>query len=151
MILKSIDNSELELKIVGYEFQEIQKDKHSSNFLRIYTKVSSFHWSWEFIAPCLLTWEIFSLAKWLKSIVNNKILSRKKEFIEPNLRLRLVKKMKNLKKIRVYFSHESRPPSVTPAIKKNFWIDFTISDADLISASDSLFSELDLFPIREIV
>jgi hypothetical protein len=150
MILKSSDNSEIELKIINYEFEKIQKDLHSTNFLRIHVIVKSLHFSWEFKGPYLLTWEILSIAKWLKAIANNDTSTRKKEFIEHNLRFRLVKKSKSLKTIRVYFSQEGRPPDMVsrPAIKKNFWLDFTITDAVLISASDSLLSELNSFPIR---
>jgi hypothetical protein len=150
MIVKSVDGSELEIRILGYEYPDTRNSTYDSNWLRVYVRVKSPRFSWKFMGPYLLTWEIFSIAKWLKALVGHDILNRKQEFIEPNLRFRLKKKSNNYKIVRICFSHEGRPPHTTSpeALKKNFQIDFTIDDTELKSASGELLAELNVFPMR---
>jgi len=150
MIAKSIDGSELEIRILSYEFEEIKEDIHSSNFLMIYVRVKSPRASWDFTGAYLLTWEIFSIAEWLKALANNDTSKNKQDFIERNLRFRLVNKLERHTNIRVYFYQEGRPPQVTinGALKKRFPIDFTFADAELVLASDLMLAELNMFPMR---
>jgi hypothetical protein len=57
MILKTIDGSEFELQIAGYQFPEIQDDEWDSNWLMIRVMFYSETHKWEAVDPCLDTYE----------------------------------------------------------------------------------------------
>ncbi|MGV8121231.1 MAG: hypothetical protein AB2L14_15835 [Candidatus Xenobiia bacterium LiM19] len=145
MIIQSVDGSELEIIITGYEFSTLMKNEYDSNWLRVHGRVKSSRLSWEFIGPWFLTWEVLSLAKWLRAIAGGGTSLKNLRFIEPCLRFKLAKRLENQAILKTCFSQEGKPSS---AEANNVWLDLVVTDAELIQASDSLLSELNIFPMR---
>ncbi len=150
MLLKSKDNSEFELTILGYEFPELEKEEYDSNWLVISIRVKKSEGSWEAKHPCLLTWEVAHLSKWLRSLPNNESVESEEDFIEPNLSFQVTKMTEEYITLRVFFGMKFKPlgtPGDSTKMDK-FWMDLTITPDDLESAADSLYSELSRFPER---
>jgi len=145
MIITGADGSELEILISGYEFPDIKGKEHDLNWLRVHGRVKSARLCWEFRGPWLLTWEIISLAKWLKAVAEDGASVKKLRFTEPCLRCRLAGKSANRATVKVCFSHEAMPSRIEG---NNVWIALEITDDELIRASASLLSELGRFPMR---
>lgn len=90
MILKSRDDAELGILLVGYEF-ETASDFFAVNRLEIKLSVRNgegYGWSQ---TPCILTWEVAALAAWLRDRGQNQPLNSPTDeylvFQEPNLQL----------------------------------------------------------------
>jgi len=145
MIMTSADGSELETGISGYEFPDNTGKEHDLNRLNVHGRVKSARLCWEFCGPWLLTWEIVSLAKWLKAVAEDGASVKTLRFTEPCLRCRLARKSGNLATVKVCFSHEAKPSRMEG---NNVWLALEVTDDELIRASASLLSELSRFPVR---
>jgi len=148
MILKGIDNQTVELKILKYQFPEINTPKDwDANWLHIYLKVDSKLGNWETVDPSLTTFEFKSLVSWFKDLAENReVKYRELDFTEPNLVFQLKDSTPKSKTVRVVFNYESKP---RPAEKgKEYYVDCVFTNEQLADVSLQLENELKLFPER---
>jgi hypothetical protein len=148
MLLQSAEDTSLELKAVGYQFPHLPHEPYDADWLNINIRVKHLRGSWSSTDPCMLTWEMASLAKWLESIADGEPVDSEESFTEPNLRFELLED--SSKKLRVYFELECRP-SWAPyrcAGMQDLWLDFDVNPEELRNAAASLRSDLQRFPIR---
>ena len=148
MLLRGIDNTEFEMKVVGYQFPHLEHEQYDSDWLNIKIRVKLPQGSWTAIDPSLLTRELVSLTEWLESIADGKRVDSEESFIEPNLRFELLEE--EPKRLRVYFELESRP-SWAPfdgAGMDDLWAEFEINAEELREAAASLGEDLKQFPTR---
>ena len=71
-----------QLDIVDYQFPEIE-DGYDANWLVVEVEVSNELGSWKKQDPCVLTWELHWLSKWL----NNLELAKSNEFVVMELQI----------------------------------------------------------------
>jgi hypothetical protein len=147
--LTATNRSSFELKIVGYEFPELADVEYDSNWLEIAINVCAAQGAWTATHPSLLTYEVEHLADWFEGLAEGRPVDDKVHFIEPNLSFE-VQGTESEKRLRVYFELESRP-SWAPwegVPQKNLWVQFPLSEIDLLGAAQSLRTELSRFPQR---
>ncbi len=148
MLLKNGDNTEFEMKVVGYQFPHIENEEYDSNWLNIMIRVKLPQGSWTATDPSLLTWELISLTEWLEKIAEGKRVEPEKSFMEPELRFELIEEEN--KKLRVYFECSSRP-SWAPydsAGMDDLYAEFGINENELRKAAGALREDLKRFPVR---
>ncbi len=148
MLLIGNDNTEFEMKVVGYQFPHLEHEQYDSDWLSIMIRVKLPQGSWTAIDPSLLTWELVGLTEWLESIVDGKRVESEESFMEPNLRFELIEE--EPKKLRVYFELESRPgwAPYDGAGMNDLWAEFEINAEEIRAAAASLREDLKRFPIR---
>ncbi|MBI2832157.1 MAG: hypothetical protein HYX79_07870 [Chloroflexi bacterium] len=89
MHISGSDGSLFEMKVVGYEFPEIQTEEYDSNWLRIRTHIVHLaRGEWNSIDASLLTWEVEELADWFDAIAKGHRVESVQSFTEPNLSFR---------------------------------------------------------------
>lgn len=160
MKLLGQDNSFFELTILGYQFPELTGDEWDANWLKIQGHIAlpivnpTKPWKseWSFIDPCLLTWEVQSLAEWFEACASRK-LEKPEVFTEPNLEFHCPEHSTGKITIRVYFELEARPPWNSSHWDKNnfvhdLWIDLIVTPKELHEAATDLRKQLEQFPQR---
>ncbi len=85
MKLAASNKSALTLKIIGYEFPEIEGHRYDSNWLIVEVTVTHPEGSWTASDPSLLTFEVTRLADWLENINDGKKVDDTIYFTEPNI------------------------------------------------------------------
>jgi hypothetical protein len=148
MLLRGNNNTEFEMKVVGYQFPHLEHEKYDSDWLNLSIRVKLPKGSWTAVDPCLLTWELAGLTDWLESIADGKPVDSEESFMEPNLRFELIEN--EPKKLKVYFELESRP-SWAPydgAGMDDMCAEFEINKEELRDAAASLREDLKQFPTR---
>ena len=148
MILKGIDNQKVELKIMGYQFPEINTPGDwDSNWLSVYIDVHSKIDNWQTVDPSLTTSEVREIIKWFRDLsLNKEVEYAQLGFIEPNLEFNLIDKDSNLKHIKMIFNAESKPKSARE--DEEYCVDFRLSNNDLAKAADELENGLEKYPER---
>ncbi|MBI3351265.1 MAG: hypothetical protein HY036_01660 [Nitrospirae bacterium] len=149
MKLIGTDGQMFELRIVGYQYPDLETEEFDSNWLQIEGKVTHPKDSWTFTDPCLLTYEVAELAKWLESLAENRALSRTLRFIEPNLSFEF-RENPFPRTLRIYLDLEARPRWARgeKANAEDIWVEFPVSDDVLRQAADSLRRQLEKYPKR---
>jgi hypothetical protein len=149
MKLASRDGHFLELRILGYEFPQLETEEYDSNWLIIAGNVTHSRGSWQFTQPCLLTYEAERLASWMDALAEANLLSTTCGFIEPNLEFRALFNTKR-PVLQVYFNLEARPlwASSACAGKEDIWVEFPIEELDLRTATRQWRTELTAYPQR---
>ncbi|HNR13321.1 MAG TPA: hypothetical protein PKM59_08415 [Thermodesulfobacteriota bacterium] len=147
MLLKDT-NAEFEMRIVGYQFPDLEDVQYDSDWLNISVRATLPQGSWTYTDPSLLTYEVAELADWLDAVADGTAVSTGIGFIEPNLAFEMVEE--EPRKLRVYFDAETRPPSAPydPEGTEELWAEFTVSADDLRTAAASLRKDLEQFPVR---
>ncbi len=79
-----INSEELKLSILGYEFPSIEED-YDANWLIVEVEVSNELGKWKRQSPCILTWELQWLSKWLLHVVNHEAKRREIGFLEQDI------------------------------------------------------------------
>lgn len=135
------DDISLELTIAGYQFPNPSGNEENNwdlNWLVIEGKVECEDKSknWTFRDPCLTTFEVEELAKWLEGPSRLPV----KIFVEPNLKFTFSPPY-----LVVVFSHESAPPWRN----RGSTMAFTLDKNDLPSLAASLRTQLEKYPFRE--
>jgi hypothetical protein len=150
----------LELRIVNYQFRTLKDqlmgreitDDHDANWLDIEISACARGRSWKTIEPCLLTWEVERLAKWLEGLAEGGTQEIEPEFVEPVLRFVVADHPSVRRRLRVYFELESRP-SWAPSKgypNEDFWIELEGGPDELRSWAADLRQQLARFPIRHV-
>ncbi len=149
MRLETADGQSLELRILGYEFPELETEEDDSNWLIVEGKIAHPRGGWKFRDPCLLTYEASRLADWLDSLARGTPSSEEVSFIEPNLSFRSLESPAGAR-LRAYFELEARPSWAPSDVVEweQCWIDFPVSELELRRAAASLRDQLKNYPQR---
>jgi hypothetical protein len=141
------DGQEVELKILGYQFDTDFDNEWDANWLRIYLNVKSNVGHWQTVDPSLLTEEVKRLTQWFADLSNEKEVDTEVDFIEPNLSFQLLDSSKDNKTIQIKFDVESKPQSADDV--KDYQIAFAFTNDELSEIANGLLVELDRFPFRQ--
>ena len=148
MILRSEkDQSEFELRLIGYQYPDIENEYWDANWLLISVRVNSPVASWTHTDPCLMTAEARDLANWLGDVAFDRQSRTRILFIEPNLSFEFVTRDADICELRLYFALESCPPGIE-AYSDEFFLNFTVTTEGLRLAANQLCASLRNFPIR---
>ncbi len=153
MLLRGRQGTELELGVVGYEFPDARFDPWDSNSLLILVRVVSPDGTWEVIDPCLTTWEVDHLVRWLAALAHRADLlaGRPLALNEPNVALtaRSIPREPDRVDVRACFALELRPPWIkSVAGTSNLCVDLDVSREELSTAALQLGADLRRFPQR---
>ncbi len=153
MLLRGRQGTELELGIVGYEFPAERFDPWDSNSLLILARIVSPDGTWEVIDPCLTTWEVDHMVRWLAALAHRAdlVAGRPLGLAEPNLTVtsRALPGEPDRVEVRACFALELRPPWVrSVAGAANLCVDLDIDRDDLVTAARQLRADLARFPQR---
>ena len=75
-----------ELNVRGYQFPEKgASDVHDAEWLKLTVGASNGESSWSNTAPCLLTWELVWLRRWLYNVIDGNFENNEISFVEPEL------------------------------------------------------------------
>lgn len=142
-------DTEFEMLVEGYQFPSIKHEQYDADWLNILVKVKHPRGIWSKSSPCMLTWELANLAKWLENIADNSLFNSEIDFMEPELSFKWFGEGKNI--LRIYL-HYSLRPSWSPYYGKNeeneLFVDFTLMPDDLRKAAASLHSKVKQFPVK---
>lgn len=143
------DGSLFEMRVVGYQFPELQTEWHDSNWLRIWIHVVHPKGEWSSIDASLLTNEVEALAKWFDAIAKGHKVEAVQDFVEPHLSFRLLDH-EGGQTLAIYFESASRPrwarSETVPA--EDLFIEFPLSELDLTHTAEQLRLELARYPQR---
>jgi hypothetical protein len=103
-------DSRIELDIRNYQFGNAAHDGWDSEWLQVAGRIECPRGRWKFVDPCLTTFELASLALWLRGLPHP--VRQSIEFTEPSLRFEHVNES-NGGALRVHFSQEASPPWAT--------------------------------------
>lgn len=147
MRLSNSDNDFLELEILGYQFPELVDDEWDSNWLNIVGRASLGGQDWNFHDPCLCTFEVLTLIKWMLSKSKGEKVSDHISFTEPNLEMNCLSN----DIIRVSFALEARPEWARGGTKEDeeLFIDIADDANQLKAAAESLMVQLARYPVRQ--
>ncbi len=150
MQLGGASGSSFKLKIVDYQFPNITDEYHDSNWLIIQVDVIHPKGAWTAVDPCLLTFDVEWLARWLEDVHSNSNKRPECSFLEPCLEFQVEVNEKSKRVLRVYFELEARPiwASCKIAGQRDLWVEFELSEIDLLAVASELRSELAKYPQR---
>lgn len=153
MLLRGRYGSELELRIVGYQFPDERFDPWDSNWLLVSIRVVSPQGTWEVVDPSLTTWEAQQVARWLDALSRRADLlaGRALGLTEPNLTLwaRPLPAEPDRVLVQACFALELRPPWLKAvAGTANLCVDLDVTRPELAAAASSLREDLARFPQR---
>lgn len=147
MKFQSSTGNSFELQIIGYQFPEITDGDYDANWMIIQVHVTNRDGTWTARDASMLTWEVSTLARWLKYRDQTYSRTQTCGFIEPNLEFRFSDDGDTLT---IFFDLELRPDWIRD--KYNFdgdvSVDFAIAELDLINSARELEQQLLQFPIR---
>lgn len=168
MRLADLSGQILELEILGYQFPDeqsfdatraiaasmgISRDvvvhdhQFDDNWLIIRGHVEIPRGSWDFKAPCLLTWEVKELCGWFRAATEGQACGPM-SFLEPNLSFELSEPMpEGNVRIVATFALEARPPWVT-LDDFEASVEFQFHLADVLRAAEELSLNLNEYPER---
>lgn len=149
MIFNGIDNQVVELKIINYQYPEINDKDWDGNWLNIYINVKSQFGNWQTTDPSLTTWEVIQLIEWFDDLsINKKPKWKDQEFTEPNLAFYVLNlETDDYKTIRISFNLECRPQNATDEI--DYFVDVHANNNELKRISNDLRKELEKYPVRK--
>ena len=146
MKLSRPDGTILEIKIKGYQFPDITDDIHDANWLQIQFISTTDGQTWETTKPCMLTWEVEKLIKWLDKISLGKSVDDKCYFIEPVISFQYYDDEIEGKKLRIDFSSRE----FDEYADRDEWLDFPFENINFERAIESLQSQLENYPKRAV-
>src|SRR5699024_10855929 len=162
------ENTELELRIAGYQFalQETADEpadassSWDSNWLVVEGAVrASDGTQWTFEDPCLTTWEVAKLSDWLQQIATETVTAAANAdadgpvfkwltFTEPNLSFAVVSLSESQAELTIVLSHEAAVPPLDPQLPKRSEITIVTNKHEIHSAAVELRGQLSAFPVR---
>ena len=147
MKLQASNGNAFEMRIIGYRFPDMTDCEYDSNWLIIEIDVIHPEGRWRARDPSMLTTEVATLSRWLRTYDHSSKKPRSCGFIEPNLEFRFADDREALA---VYFDLESRPDWIMDKdhFEGDVFIEFPRAELDLKTAADELDDELRKFPIR---
>jgi hypothetical protein len=168
MRLTDVAGQVIELEVVGYEFPDdaskqaarerarqggiigtvVGRDRNDDNWLVIRGHVETARGAWDFLAPCLETWEARELCDWLQ-VVSSGQPRGAINFLEPNIAFESATPEPDRGRVRVVanFALESRPPW-SERFDFDELIEFVFTESELRTGASSLSQSLNRFPER---
>lgn len=142
MLLKTEDGSELDLKVVGYQFPHAADER--DDWLLIHVRMKMGSDSWEAEDPALLWSEARDLAKWLDGIAKDDDRAGWSiGFLEPVLLFEASGRTQDSILLRVYCQKFPKP-----APHEHFSKTFQFNRQQLMEGAAEFRSELERFPSR---
>lgn len=137
MQFNSSNGNSFTLTIVNYEFPNNRDNYWDSNWLQILIEGRHSQGFWKALDPCLLTFEVERLAKWLEDVYYGKKNLAECSFMEPCLEFLIELKRDKSKILHIYFELEILPTWAESqgAGLRSFGIEFPISEIDLLRAA----------------
>jgi hypothetical protein len=125
------------------------RNPHDDNWLMIRGRVEAPLGSWDFLEPCLETWEVRELVGWLRAASRGEARGTL-GFLEPVIEFESATPTSggSAMKVVVNFRLEGRPPWVAHGTDDGAPVDFLFSLADLDEAASELERELAQYPER---
>ncbi len=153
MLLQGRQGTELELRIVGYQFPNERFDPWDSNWLLVSIRVVAPQGTWEVVDPALTTWEGEQVVRWLAALAQRAdlLIGRPLALTEPNITLsaRPIPGEPHRALVQACFALELRPPWLKAvAGSGNLCVDLDVARAQLASAAADLRADLTRFPQR---
>ena len=153
MLLRGRQGTELELRIVGYQFPGERFDPWDSNWLLVSIRVVAPQGTWEVVDPSLTTWEAQQVVRWLTALSQQAdlLVGRAVALTEPNLTLVARPHVGAPDRVLVQacFALELRPPWLkVVAGGGDLCVDLDVGRDDLAAAAASLQEDLAQFPQR---
>jgi hypothetical protein len=142
----------LDLCIVGYQYPDNWEGGWDSNWLMIECRIKHPPGDWNFLQPCLTTYEIEELAEWFKGLSLNQDRSTQHfpgqcTFTEPNLQF-LTTYSANLSTLKpqlhIKFGYESAPPWKSSGDSATL----TFPEVDFAAVAANLRDQLAQYPPR---
>jgi hypothetical protein len=148
LTLIGYENTWFELDVTGYQFPNAELDGWDSEWLMVAGVASCGRGKWKFCDPCLTTFELKSLAQWLRSSPNE-ASTNAIGFTEPNLSFARAGTDDGLI---ISFAQESTPPWATEQEKygEGFSITFPIELNDCTALAMGIEKILERFPVRAL-
>ena len=149
MILTSENQqTEFELRLLGYQFLDTEHDEYDSNWLMVQVNARTPAGSWSSIDPCMLTWEAHWLLNWLADLASDSESDPEMSFLEPNLFFRLSGRCDRILDVQVCVSGELRPRNEISAASDEVQIGLELSLSALHECVTNFSRELASFPVR---
>ncbi|WP_461787758.1 WapI family immunity protein [Pedobacter sp.] len=149
MTFNGIDGQTVELKIINYQYPDINDGDWDGNWLNIYLNVKSKVGHWQTVDPSLTTWDVQRLINWFDTLSKN--LGPEDtdiSFTEPNLSFEVLNDFNSDKTtVRIKFDLESRPQSAKD--DKEYFVDLIADSNELKRLSTELKNELEKYPERK--
>ena len=142
MRLRAASGNAFELLVLRYEFPDITEDRWDANWLVVSGKVTTADNGWQFVHPCVTTFELADFADWLDTLATD---GEQYAFTEPNLAFTY--SAQPAPALRVRFAHESAPPWVTGDAPELI-LEFPLDETDVHAAAAELRNALIEYPIR---
>lgn len=149
MHMSGSDGSLFEMRVVGYQFPEIQDEEYDSNWLLIQIHLVHPRGEWTTVDPCLLTYEVEELADWFDAIARGDHVDAEQHFIEPNLLFRLRDQGANGRTLAVYLALDCWAKSEAAPIDNRFVL-FPLAGVDPARVAEELRGELARYPQRAV-
>lgn len=149
MRLKGDENTEFEMKVVGYQFPHLENEPYDSDWLNIHVNVKHPRGAWSKTDACMLTFELAHLIGWLRWVADDLPAHSEESFMEPELSFEWLGGDRNI--LRVYLHYSLRPvwsPYHGPKEEEELFVEFAATPEDLRHAAAALRDELQKFPVR---
>lgn len=152
MRLTGSEGNELALRLVGYQFPAVTQDPWDSNWLLVALRVVTAQGTWEVVDPCLTTWEVKHLVRWLVNAAARDQVAADMTLTEPNLSITARSQPGDGARVLVSacFDLELRPPwaGLPSGGMGSLCIELDVARPDLARAAASLLGDLVRFPQR---
>jgi hypothetical protein len=135
----------IDLRIAAYQFPGCDNDDDDSDWLMIEGKITHPIGAWEFCEPCLTTWEVRALARWLTEVAKGEDATRSLIFSEPNL-LFLLNRASSPSVVHIDVDFSELPD--WPFQRGPLRIDVPVDPKHFIEAAESLDRQLLDYPGR---
>ena len=149
MNLRNRKGDEFRLEIIGYQFPDIIDRYWDSNWLNVRVSGKNTAGLWSVEDPCLLTFEVESLASWLVVLATNKSFKSHKMFTEPSPQFRFIPHRTGSYFLRVDLGYIFRK-KLTKLFKerKTISLYFPLNEIDLPYQAHLLREQLRNYPQR---
>ena len=137
-----------EMEFLGYQFPALANTPYDSNWLNVRIDVRHPLGEWSAVDPALLTYEVKSLADWLRNLAAGRRDERCMDFMEPCLVFSCISSDDSTEALKIEFSHEFRPPWLNRNQEDEFEMVFPLAKIDLIEAAEALERNLARYPQR---
>lgn len=138
------------LQVVGYQFPGDSSDRFDANWMMVEVSASLGGRAWSVREPCLLTWELEWIARWMESAAAGEPFDRSLDFLEPCLLFEWIGRSEDRTEFRVYVELECRPPWATSHTthKKDFWVTLNANPGEFARAVVDARRQRSMFPTR---
>lgn len=145
--LRSTDGQYVRVEILGYEFPRIKNEAEDSNWLMVRVSVKTKDKKWKAKNPCLLTTELNSLIRWLRTVADDGKRPSELEFMEPCLSFEVPREEGSSDErigLRIGLSHELRDDKSPEPL----YMGITVTGNQILTFADSLAEYTRRFPPR---